>query len=407
MQFCLIDPDASYRRILRYHLEIEWPDAAIVEFEHATAAVPSVETLADCDAILLSCPLPGSERLEGLERFFERGVYPPVVLFAAVGDELLAVDALKAGAASYFPKDRVTHLRLIATLRAELGAVRKSPAATPTGMERQFRFIEELHATTIATVYLAEPVGGGAGQLAVKVIRYVPDAGSERLFDRFLQEFEIIARIDHRNVVKIFDLGIADDHAFIAMEFLGGGRLSDKLKQPLPPALALEYLEQIAGALDAVHGSGILHRDLKPANIMFREDGSVALIDFGLAKWVELEVALTGQGQIFGTPYYMSPEQGHAESIDVRSDLYSLGCIFFEMLTGSRPFTASSAMGVIYQHANAPRPRLDPAMAAYQALLDRMMAVAPAARFQSAPEVIDAIQMLRNPAARSARRSPQ
>ena len=407
MQFCLIDPDASYRRILRYHLEIEWPDAAIIEFEHATAAVPSVETLADCDAVLLACPLPGSERLEGLERFFERGVYPPVVLFAATGDELLAVDALKAGAASYFPKNRVTHQRLIATLRAELGAIRKSPAAAPSGMARQYRFIEELHATAIATVYLAEPVNGGGGRLAVKVIRYVPDVGSADLFDRFLQEFDIIARVDHPNVVRIFDLGIADDHAFIAMEYLGAGRLSDRLKQALPPALALEYLEQIAGALDAVHRSGILHRDLKPANIMFREDGSVALIDFGLAKWMELEAALTGQGQIFGTPYYMSPEQGHAESADVRSDLYSLGCILFEMLTGSRPFTASSAMGVIYQHANAPRPRLEAALAAYQPLLDRLLAVAPGARFQSALDVIEAVQALRNPLARSARRRPQ
>ena len=297
MQFCLIDADANYRRILRYHLEIEWPDATIVEFEHATASVPSIETLADCDAILLACPLPGSEGLDGIGRFFERGVYPPVVLFAAAGDELLAVDALKAGAASYFPKGRMSHERLISTLRAELGSVRKSPAATPSGMERQFRFIEELHATAIATVYLAEPVNGGAGQLAVKVIRYVPDAGSEGLFDRFLQEFDIIARIDHPNVVRIFDLGIADDHAFIAMEFLGAGRLSDRLKQALPPALALEYLEQVAGALDAVHRSGILHRDLKPANIMFREDGSVALIDFGLAKWMELEAALTEIGR--------------------------------------------------------------------------------------------------------------
>ena len=407
MQFCLIEPDASYRRILRYHLEIEWPDAAIVEFEHATASVPSLETLADFDAILLACPLAGSDGLEGLERFFERGVYPPVVLFAAAGDELLAVDALKAGAASYFPKDRVTHQRLIATLRAELGGARKSPAATPSGMERQFRFIEELHSTAFATVYLAETVGGSARQMAVKVIRYVPDVGSERLFDRFLQEFDIIARIDHPNVVRIFDLGIADDHAFIAMEYLGAGRLSDRLKQALPPALALEYLEQVAGALEAVHRAGILHRDLKPANIMFRKDGSVALIDFGLAKWMELEAALTGQGQIFGTPYYMSPEQGHAENTDVRSDLYSLGCIHFEMLTGSRPFTASSAMGVIYQHANAPRPRLDPALAAYQPMLDRLMAVAPAARFQSALEVIEAIQSLRNPFARSARLRPQ
>jgi serine/threonine protein kinase len=378
-----------------------------MEFEHATATVPSLATLSDCDAILMSCPLPGREGIDGLERFFARGTYPPLVLFATSGDELLAVDALKAGAASYFPKDRLTHQRLIRTLRAELGTVRKPASATFAGIERQYRFIEELHSTDIATVYLAEPVDGGGNRLAVKVIRYVPDAGSERLFDRFLQEYEIIARIDHPNVVRIFDLGVADDHAFIAMEYLGAGRLSDRLEQALPPALALEYLDQIAGALDAVHRSGILHRDLKPANIMFRDDGSIALIDFGLAKWMELEAALTGQGQIFGTPYYMSPEQGHAELTDARSDLYSLGCMYYEMLAAARPFTASSVMGVIYLHANAPRPRLEPLLAAYQPLLDRLMAVDPAARFQSALEVIEAVRSFCDPVAGSARLNTQ
>jgi serine/threonine protein kinase len=97
----------------------------------------------------------------------------------------------------------------------------------------------------------------------------------------------------------------------------------------------------------------------------------------------------------------MSPEQGHAEPTDARSDLYSLGCICCEMLTGSRPFTASSAMGVIYQHANAPRPMLEAPLAAYQPLLDRLMAVAPEARFQSAPEVVEAIRSLRGPLAGS------
>jgi serine/threonine protein kinase len=399
MQFCLIDSDASYRDMLRYHLEVEWPDAAISEFEYATANVPSRETLDDCDAILIGCPQAGQQGFDGLERLFGDG-YPPVVLFASRGDELLAVDALKAGAASYFPKDQVTHQRLIDVLRFELGAEKKSSAGAIVGTHGQYRFIQELHSTDMATVYLAESVDDDR-QLAIKVIRYVPDAGSERLFDRFLQEFEIIAGIDHPNVVRIFDLGVADDHAFIAMEHLASGRLSDRLGRALPPPKAIEYLLQIAGALDAVHKTGILHRDLKPANIMFREDGSVALIDFGLAKWMKLEAALTGHGQIFGTPYYMSPEQGHAELTDERADLYSLGCVFYEMLTGQRPFMSSTAMGVIYLHANAARPKLKPELAAYQSLLDKLIAIAPEDRFSSAAELLDAIEARTDPAARS------
>lgn len=401
MQFCLIDADAAYRQMLRYHLEVEWPDAVLIEFEFVTDSVPSRTTLADCDAILLSCPQRGRDGFCGLERFLDRSKFPPVLLFATAGDELLAVDALKAGAASYFPKDAVTHQRLIATLRAELGNEQQSAGAALEGTQGQYRFLDELHATDITTVYRAESLNGDRAELAIKRIRYVPDTGSEHLFDRFLQEFEIIAGLDHPNIVRIFDFGVADDHAFIAMEFLGGGRLSDRLTSALPPPLALEYLGQIASALAVVHGAGILHRDLKPANIMFRADDSVVLIDFGLAKWVKLEAALTGQGQIFGTPYYMSPEQGHAEAIDQRADLYSLGCIYFEMLTGARPFVGSSAMGVIYQHANSARPRLDPGLAAYQPLLDRLLAVAPDERFQSASEVLAAIDELTDPAARS------
>lgn len=400
MQFCLIDSDAGYRKALRYHLEVEWPDASILEYDLASATEPSSEALADCDAILIGCPLPGSSGFAGTERFFDADSYPPVVLFSADGDELLAVDALKAGAASYFPKTRVTHKRLIDTLRAAMGSHGWASSEPLVGTHGRYRFIKELHATDIATVYLAERLEDQQ-QLAIKVIRYVPDSGSGRLFDRFLQEYEIIAGIDHPNVVRIFDFGVADDHAFIVMEYLPSGRLSDRLTEALLPARALDYLSQIASALGAVHGTGILHRDLKPANIMLRQDDSVALIDFGLAKWMTLEAALTGRGQIFGTPYYMSPEQGHAEPMDERADLYSLGCVFYEMLTGERPFQSSSAMGVIYQHANAPRPRLDAALASLQPLLDRLLAVAPEDRYQSAADLLADLEARTDPAAHS------
>ena len=395
MRFCLIDSDASFRKKLRYHLEVEWPDAEIVEFEFVTDAVPSPDTLSDCDATLVGCPQHGHAGFAGLERLFDRSFFPPAVLFATGGDEFLAVDALKAGAASYFPKDRVQHRRLIDTLREVLGTDHGAAGPALVGTHGQYRFVRELHSTDIATVYLAERIDNGDEKLAIKLLRYVPDTGGERLFDRFLQEYEIIARIDHLNVVRIFDLGVADDHAFIAMEYLASGRLSDRLGTALPPPVAIEYVAQIASALDAVHGMGILHRDLKPANIMFREDDSIALIDFGLAKWMQLEAALTGKGQIFGTPYYMSPEQGHAETTDERADLYSLGCIFYEMLTGKRPFVADSPMAVIYQHAHAPRPVLIEGFRELQPLLDRMLAIDPDERYQSAAELLESFPVPR------------
>jgi serine/threonine protein kinase len=184
------------------------------------------------------------------------------------------------------------------------------------------------------------------------------------------------------------------------MEYLAGGSLAKRLLRTLSRAEALDYGLQIARALSAIHRAGILHRDLKPANVMFRDDDTVALIDFGLAKQMKLEAAITGTGQIFGTPYYMSPEQGHADPVDERSDIYSLGCIFYEMLKGTRPFVADSPMAVIYLHANAPRPVLTDGLEDLQPLLDGMLAVDPDDRFQSDGELIEEFAMAQHVAAR-------
>jgi serine/threonine protein kinase len=231
-----------------------------------------------------------------------------------------------------------------------------------------------------------------AGILVVlKVFSQVPDV-SERIvgFDRFIQEYEIVAGLNHPNIVRIYDLGIADDHAYIAMEHFPAGDLRQRMKQQLTPAESLHFLEQMASALEAIHAVGVLHRDLKPANVMLRTDGSLCLIDFGLAKANELDADLTGTREIFGTPYYMSPEQGHAEPIDTRSDLYSLGIVFYEMLTGKKPYTGATAMEVIYKHKRAPLPAVDPQYAAYEPILHRLLAKAPRDRFQTAREVLGA-----------------
>jgi serine/threonine protein kinase len=139
---------------------------------------------------------------------------------------------------------------------------------------------------------------------------------------------------------------------------------------------------------------GVLHRDLKPGNIMLRGDGSLALIDFGLARQFNSSGETTGIGQIFGTPYYMSPEQGHGQALDARSDLYSLGVIFHEMLVHRKPYVAPTPMGVIYQHANAPLPVLADELQRYQPLLDKMLAKEVGDRFASASELAAAIESL-------------
>jgi DNA-binding NarL/FixJ family response regulator/predicted Ser/Thr protein kinase len=410
MRFLIVDDDAEYRRMLRYHLEVEWPEAMIQEYQPSSAgSLTQAFPVTDLDLVLLGYPLLHDDRLNLLRTLRAREGCPPVIVFAAEGDEFLAVEAIKSGAADYFPKPRLTHQRLIKSVRQLLAdasgaslparSARRSAGLALTGLRRH-SFIAELHSGDLSSVYLAQE-DGGQRRRVFKVLRHMPDTGSSNLFDRFLQEYEIIARIDHPNVVKIFDLGIADDHAFIAMEYLAGGSLAKRLQRALSRAEAVDYAQQVARALTAIHDAGILHRDLKPANVMFREDDTIALIDFGLAKQLKLDAAITGTGQIFGTPYYMSPEQGHADPVDPRSDIYSLGCMFYEMLTGKRPFVADSPMAVIYQHAHAPRPVLVDNHASLQPLLDRMLAIEPDDRFQSAGELLEAFSAAGAPLAES------
>jgi serine/threonine protein kinase len=136
----------------------------------------------------------------------------------------------------------------------------------------------------------------------------------------------------------------------------------------------------------------VLHRDLKPGNIMLRDDGSIALIDFGMSKDAALALDITETGTIFGTPHYMSPEQGHAEALDERSDLYSLGIILFEMLTREKPYRAENPMAIVYKHRKDAIPRLPQKFAQVQPVLERLLAKDPADRYASAPEAAAALE---------------
>jgi eukaryotic-like serine/threonine-protein kinase len=249
------------------------------------------------------------------------------------------------------------------------------------------RCLRPIAASPLSSVYLAESERVGR-VVALKVLRQVPDVAEGAAFDRFLREYQIIASISHPNIVRIHDVGAADDHAFIAMEYFPRGDLRRRIKHGLSPEAALQILQQMASALAAVHDLGILHRDLKPGNVMLRADGTIALIDFGLAKEIAQEESITGRGEIFGTPFYMSPEQGHGRLVDVRSDLYSLGVIFYEMVTGKKPYQASTPMGVIYKHTHSPVPSLPMQFHGLQPLLDKLMAKQPEQRFQSATQLL-------------------
>jgi len=392
----IIDEQADFRSLLMHHITSHWPDAIISAYDPSVAGhLPDEFSGAGNDLILLgSCHGEDRDGIDALKRFVGKEKFPPVVYFGEQADKDAVRELAPEG---HFYRDDINHDALIVRL-SDLLRSKRLVATTDslfvgdmrTGIDpliKGYRLIRKLGATEHSGVYLAERQSTNM-PVVLKVLRQMSQYGdSIGAFDRFLQEYETIAEITHPNIVKIYDLGVADDHAHIAMEYLDGGDLRQRITEGIPEQDAISYLRQIASALSAVHAHGVLHRDLKPANIMVRKDGSIALIDFGLAKRAKLENEISDKGEIFGTPYYMSPEQGHGNAVDVRSDIYSLGIIFYEMLTGDKPYRAETAMGIIYKHAQAPIPLLPARLARYQMLMNLLLAKAPADRLQSAAEV--------------------
>ena len=241
----------------------------------------------------------------------------------------------------------------------------------------------------MAKVYLAERVHDGL-QLVLKVID--PELRRNDTFmQRFVREYKLIAAIENEYVARIFDQGFAGEEPYIAMEYLSGGSLSARIQQGMSSLVALRLTSQIARALDAVHAHGIVHRDLKPQNIMFRDNGGLVIVDFGLARDLGAGSDLTQTGEILATPRYMSPEQCAGKPADARSDVYSLGAIFYELITGEKIYASESTAGLMYQHVHGEPPRLPARLAGYQPILDRMLAKQPADRFQSARELFATI----------------
>ncbi len=199
-------------------------------------------------------------------------------------------------------------------------------------------------------------------------------ARDENWIARFMKEIRSSAAIAHPNVVPVYDMGEENGLYFYAMQYLGGGHLKAKIRQgEIRPNNVLSLLKQIAGALGAAHEQGIVHRDVKPENILFDGRGRPILTDLGIARAIS-GTRITKTGMSIGTPNYMSPEQARGRELDGRSDIYSLGIVFFEMLTGTVPYKAEENFAVALKHINAPVPILPSNFAEFQPLIDSMLA---------------------------------
>ena len=246
-----------------------------------------------------------------------------------------------------------------------------------------------------AVVYLASSAHRGHN-VALKVSKTLRDEAAGRQF--LEREYTAVMAVRSPLVVEIYDYGIHGGFEYLAMEYLPRGDLKARIQRGVSEHEALHYVAQIAAALEVVHEAGLVHRDLKPPNVMLRDNDSVALIDFGLARSMDGSTISTQTGVLLGSPYYMSPEQAQGEALDARSDFYSLGVICYELLTGQKPYIGGTAMEVLQQHVSAPLPALPADLCRYEPFLTRLMAKSRGERFANAAEIIAAIAALRSSA---------
>jgi eukaryotic-like serine/threonine-protein kinase len=404
MRLLLIEEDAGRCAHIRQRLATWRPLARLMVHSPLQQGALPPEFLAQgFDAVMLADEWPGGRGLHWAREFAGREGFAPIILLCQASDAATQRDAAALGAytLSQADLDHEAFARVLALAESRQSHARAVWRSSRAGRDTQrfgdafirgYRCIRRLPGGSSSDLYVGE--SERAGELvALKVARDRQDEDQQvDAFRRFLQEYEIAQRIDNPAVVRLHDLGVSDEHAWLVMEYFPLGDLRKRIRASMTPREALRLAAATARSLAAVHAAGVLHRDLKPGNIMLRDDGSVALIDFGLSKDAGLAMDVTDTGMIFGTPHYMSPEQGHAESIDERSDLYSLGVILFEMLTGEKPFRAENPMAIVYKHRKEAVPQLPPQFADVQPVLAQLLAKSPADRFADAHQAADALQ---------------
>lgn len=395
---------------------------------------------------------PNSPGLALLRRLRDQPAAPAVIAIAEDGNELTAVRALQLGALDYLPKKLLTPERLSTAVRVALRRVERRvqkrlaslaqfeqdrleqaaktsaeshghvgdtvagavapgsdaphTARTPTSEALQppgvvalltppanedfipgYTLRVKVGESEKAAVYLATSAARGHN-VALKVSKTLRDEAAGRQF--LEREYTAVQAIKSSLVVEIYDYGVHAGFEYLAMEYLPRGDLKARIQRGVTEREALHYLVRIAEALQVVHQAGLVHRDLKPPNVMLRENDTVALIDFGLARLIDGTTSTqTGLTAVLrGSPYYMSPEQALGEQLDGRSDFYGLGIILYEMLTGQKPYTGGTALDVLQQHVSAPPPQLPQSLERYQPMLTRLVAKARDERFATAAEII-------------------
>lgn len=255
-----------------------------------------------------------------------------------------------------------------------------------------YKIVRTLGRGGMATVYLAIQESFER-EVALKVMSEAL-ADDPKFSARFLQEARVVSRLVHPNIVTVYDVGVQGKRHYLSMEYVPGMDLKHK-RQFLTPPQVLQVIRDVAKALDFASKKGYVHRDVKPENIMLHDDdGRAVLMDFGIACVANVHSGMTQTGTAIGTPHYMSPEQAKGRPVDSRSDIYSLGVVLFQLLTGHVPYDADSAVAVGIKHVQEPIPRLPANLLVLQPIIDKVLAKNPDDRYQTGSELVAAIDAI-------------
>jgi eukaryotic-like serine/threonine-protein kinase len=415
LNILVVDDDSVIRELLRMHLaSADFKVTVAEDGEEALALILNQQP----DLVITDISMPRMDGFDLLEAVRARSTtaFIPIILLSQHSDVSIFRRGMELGADDFLAKP-VKRIDLLNSVAARLkraaqskqllqqatriepikGGVASALAADgarrmPTDDLDGYRLIKKLGEGGMSQVFLAERADSGERHV-LKLARITADEDGD-IMQRFIAEYALVSQIEHPNVAKIFHQGFSETHAYIAMEYFPEGDLRTLIPPPnvvapdLSPDAAVAILIQIAAALAAVHATGIVHRDMKPDNVMLRADGSLALSDFGIAKQAHTALYETAHGEVFGTPVYIAPEQATGQDIDHRADIYSLGVMFFELLTGNAPYKARDAQTMLEQHVHAPLPTLPEHLARYAPLVTHMLAKNPADRPASALAVL-------------------
>lgn len=411
MKFLVIDDDICIYTLLRKQIKTRWHDSDIEHFNPVLQGIPSCDfQWSSYDIVLLDYDI-GLSNFNGLDiltRLNNMDNFPIVIVITGEGNESVAVRAIQAGADDYLIKYDIITDRFYKVLDDAMilrdtitsgsqGNNRVSPESEyKKNMDDDnqsrlpidipgYQCLKTISNNISMTVYAIRE--RDKQPVALKLQKIDTDFNSAAI-KRFNRELSLLMHLNHPNVIKIIEHGITDRYMYYSMEYIEHGDMSKLLgKGPIPTSTAIEYFLKILDGVNALHEMNIIHRDIKARNILFRNRDNPVIADLGSAKNIGDISEITIHGEVIGTPYYMSPEQFNGDKVDHRSDIYNLGVLFYEMISGQKPFIGDNIMELVYKQTYEKPPELPDAMKKYQGFINKMLSINKDERFQNVNEV--------------------